>query len=82
MKKEGEDCGFPPNGTTCHPDVIIGLCGEGLECYKLRDDCSPGICKKTTTGKNKFMISTSMKGKLFDVSNSLTDVLWITYCTI
>ena len=61
LKKEGEDCGFPPNGTICHPDVTYGLCGEGLECYKLRDDCSAGICKKKPTGKTRFMISTCIK---------------------
>ena len=56
VKQEGEECGFPPNGTICFPDDNYGICGKGLECEKFLNDCSPGICKKKTTGKNRFII--------------------------
>ena len=51
IKKEGEDCGHPPNGSICSRNEIYGLCGEGLVCLKFTDDCGPGICKKKTTSK-------------------------------
>ena len=64
LKKEGEDCGFPPHGSICNPGVKYGICGKGLECFKEQEDCfSPGICKKKTSGNNRFMILTSIKGK-------------------
>ena len=61
FKKEGEQCGFPPNtqiynianGTLCFQTVNYGMCGDGLECEKVAKDCSPGICREKTTGKNR-----------------------------
>merc|ERR1712062_50653 len=51
IKKEGEECGYPPNGIICSPGKNYGICGDGLECEKILDHCFPGICKKKTTGK-------------------------------
>ena len=51
LKKEGELCGYSPNGTVCDPDRVFGICEEGLTCFKKFWDCSPGICEKIEIGK-------------------------------
>ena len=56
FKKAGEQCGFPPNGTICSSTGNYGICGDGLECEKLEKDCTPGICREKTTGKNRFKL--------------------------
>merc|ERR1719188_1754163 len=52
LKKEGEQCGYPPNGTVCAHDHVYGICEEGLFCQiPWIQMCVPGICTKNETGK-------------------------------
>ena len=54
LKKEGEQCGYPPNGTVCAHDHVYGICEEGLFCQiPWIQMCVPGICTKNETGKQR-----------------------------